>query len=205
MEFRSDVARLQAQDHPIQGQIDCCSWPVVPGGWDTSYDEPAGWQEVHSSAFVGWRCKDQRSSFTPKGEFDSVYLAWEPITALLEVQALVLMPAGNVPLRTAPWALVTVDGVVSRVLDLTDASSLKALGTNEQEMTGAWVTMKNPPTQELARAAYASGRIAAIKYGSAKHPGGMNLVVFPDRLGAPATDYLEVYDPHGSLPQRIGG
>ncbi|WP_156345443.1 RES family NAD+ phosphorylase [Verrucomicrobium spinosum] len=61
------------------------------------------------------------------------------------------------------------------------------------------------PTQELALAAYASGRIAAIKYGSAKHPGGVNLVVFPDRLVAPSTDYLEVYDPHGSLPQRIGG
>lgn len=167
--------------------------------------KPPGSRKSAPQPLWGGAAKIRGARFTPKGEFDSVYLAWEPITALLEVQALVLMPAGSVPLRTAPWALVTVDGVVSRVLDLTEASTLHALGTNEQEMTGTWVTMKNPPTQELARAAYASGRIAAIKYGSAKHPGGMNLVVFPDRLVAPATDYLEIYDPHGSLPQRIGG
>ena len=29
-------------------------------------------------------------------------------------------------------------------------------------------------------------------------------VVFPDRMGLSATNYLEVYDPHGSLAQRIG-
>jgi len=142
--------------------------------------------------------------FTPKGGFDSVYLAWEPVTALLEVQALVVVPGGTVPLRTAPWTLVTVDGIVSNVLDLTDAAILKALGTNVQEMTGAWVKEANPPTQELAKAAYNSGKIAGIKYGSAKHPGGVNLVVFSDRLVPPSTDYLEIFDPHGTLAQRIG-
>lgn len=55
--------------------------------------------------------------FTHKAGFDSVYLAGEPITALLEVQSLVVIPGGFVPLRTAPWALVTVDGIVSNVLD----------------------------------------------------------------------------------------
>jgi RES domain-containing protein len=113
-------------------------------------------------------------------------------------------PGGTVPLRTAPWALVTVDGIVSNVLDLTDASILKALATHEQEMTGTWAKADNPPTQELAQAAYDSGKIAGIKYGSAKHPGGVNLAVFPDRLVPPSMDYLEVFDPHGSLAQRIG-
>jgi RES domain-containing protein len=142
--------------------------------------------------------------FTPKGGFHSVYLAWEPLTALLEVQALVVMPGGTVSLRTAPWAVVTVDGIVSNVLNLADASILKALGTNEQEMTGAWAKGVNPPTQELAVAAYASARVEGIRYGSAKNPGGVNLVVFPDRLVAPSMDYLEVFDPHGNLTQRIG-
>lgn len=153
----------------------------------------------------GGAAKIRGARFTPQAGFDSVYLAGEPITALLEVQALVIISGGLVPLRTAPWALVTVDGIVSNVLDLTNASILKALGTTEQEMTGSWARGANPPTQELARAAYDSGRIKGIKYGSAKHPGGENLVVFPERLGPPSTDYLEVHDPHGHLAQRLGG
>lgn len=142
--------------------------------------------------------------FTPKGAFDSVYLAWDPVTALLEVQALIAIPGGTVALRSSPWALITVDGVVSRVLDLADTSVLASLGTNRQEMTGAWVKETNPPTQELAQAALDAGSIAAIRYGSAKDPNGQNLVVFPDRLVSPATDYLEVFDPEGNLAQRVG-
>jgi len=151
----------------------------------------------------GGAAKIKGARFTPKGGFDSIYLAGEPITALLEVQALVVMPGSMMPLRTAPWALVTVDGIVSNVLDLTDVGILKALGTNEAEMTGAWAKEANPPTQKLAQAAYETGKIAGIKYGSAKHPDGLNLVVFPDLLVPPSTDYLEVYDPHDNLAQRI--
>ncbi len=142
--------------------------------------------------------------FTPKGAFDSVYLAWDPVTALIEVQALVAVPGGTVPLRSAPWALITVEGTVSRVLDLVDASVLTALGTSMQGMTGAWAREANPPTQELAQAAYDAGSIAGVRYGSAKNPDGVNLVVFPDRLVSPSTDYLEVFDPDGNLAQRVG-
>lgn len=141
--------------------------------------------------------------FTPKGGFESIYLAWDPVTALLEVQALVALPGLMLPLRSAPWALVTVEGIVGRVLDLTDPATVAALGTTTQEMTGPWVTSTNPPTQELGEACYRSGRIAAIKYNSAKNATGTNLVVFPDRLVPPSNNYLEVYDPHGSLTQRI--
>lgn len=97
-----------------------------------------------------------------------------------------------------------MDGVVSRVLDLTDAATLALLGTNEQEITGTWVKMATPPTQVLAQAAYDGGGIAGILYPSAKYPGGSNLVVFADRLVAAPTDYLETYDPAGNLPQRLG-
>ena len=51
---------------------------------------------------------------------------------------------------------------------------------------------------------YDLDRIAGIKYASAKHPGGLNLVVFPDRIATATGNYLEVYDPHGNLAQRLG-
>ncbi len=88
--------------------------------------------------------------------------------------------------------------------DLTDAATLTALGTTAQEMTGTWVSTSRPPTQLLGRMAYDSDRIAGIKYASAKHPGGLNLVVFPDRVPVAAGSFLQVYDPHGNLAQRLG-
>ncbi len=143
--------------------------------------------------------------FTPQGGFDSIYLAWTSITALAEVQALAFLAGGIFQPLTPPWVLMSVDGVASGVLDLTDKATLKALGTNEQEISGAWQTAPFPPTQMLAQVAYDLGNIVGIKYPSAKNlGGGINLVVFPDRLPLTATDYLEVFDPHGNLAQRIG-
>lgn len=152
----------------------------------------------------GGAAKLAGARFTPKGGFDSLYLASDPVTALTEVSALVALPGGPAPVFAAPLVIVSVDGVVSRVLDLTDAATLVLLGTNEQEITGAWVKVAQPPTQTLAQAAYDGGSIAGILYPSAKHPGGSNLVVFPDRLVVAPTDYLETYDPAGNLPQRLG-
>jgi RES domain-containing protein len=164
---------------------------------------PAGRRGKPQPLWAG-ASKINGARFTPKGSFDSLYLAFDPVTALLEVQALVLLPGATVPLRTAPWTLVSVDGSVGHVLDLTDAKILDALGTNESEIGGPWVKVTDPPTQELAKAAYDSRRISGIKYGSAKNPGGFNLVVFTDRLGISSIEHLEVYDPDGHLHQRIG-
>ncbi len=141
--------------------------------------------------------------FTPVGGFDSIYLAHDPITAFIEVSALILLPGGPVPVRSAPWVVISVDGIVNNLLDLTDPATLAALGTTAQEMTGTWATLPHPPTQLLAQLACDSGRIAGIKYASAKHPGGINVVVFPDRIAAAPGNYLEVYDPHGHLAQRL--
>ena len=142
--------------------------------------------------------------FTPKSGFDSIYLADDPVTALTAVSALIALPGGPVPVRTAPLVIISADGVISRVLDLTDAATLALLGTNEQEITGTWVKVARPPTQVLAKVAFDGGGIAGIRYPSAKHPGGVNLVVFPDRLAGAASDYLEAYDPDGHLAQRLG-
>ena len=152
----------------------------------------------------GGAAKLAGARFTAKGGFDSLYLASDPVTALTEVSALVALPGGPVPVRAAPLVIVSVDGVVSRVLDLTDAATLVLLGTNEQEISGTWVRAVRPPTQVLAQAAYDLGGIAGILYPSAKYPAGINLVVFTDRLVTAPTDYLEAYDPGGSLPQRMG-
>jgi RES domain-containing protein len=152
----------------------------------------------------GGAAKIAGARFTPQGGFDSIYLAHDPVTAFIEVSALILLPNGPVPVCTPPWVIVTVDGVMDNLLDLTDAATLAALGTTAQEMTGTWVTTPHPPTQLLGRMAYDSSRIAGIKYASAKHPGGLNLVVFPDRIPVAAGSFLQVYDPHGNLAQRLG-
>ena len=152
----------------------------------------------------GGAAKLAGARFTPQGGFDSIYLAENPITAFIEVSALVMLPGGPVPVCTPPWVIVTVDGILNNLLDLTDAATLTALGTTAQEVTGTWATTPHPPTQLLGQLAYDLGRIAGIKYASAKHPGGLNFVVFPDRISVAAGNFLEVYDPHGSLAQRIG-
>lgn len=151
----------------------------------------------------GGAAKTAGARFTPIGGFDSIYLAHDPITAFIEVSALILLPGGPVPVRSAPWVVVSVDGIINNLLDLTDATTLAALATTAQEMTGTWAATPHPPTQLVGQLAYDSGRIAGIKYASAKHPGGLNVVVFPDRLAIAAGNYLEVYDPHGHLAQRL--
>ena len=151
----------------------------------------------------GGAAKIAGARFTPAGGFDSIYLAHDPITAFIEISALILLPGGPVPVRSAPWVVISVDGILNGLLDLTDPATLAALGTTAQEMTGTWAATPHPPTQLLGQLAYDSGRIAGIKYASAKHSGGINVMVFPDRIPVAADNYLGVYDPHGHLAQRL--
>ncbi len=82
--------------------------------------------------------------FTPKDGFDSLYLTGDQVTALAEVNSLVLLPGGPKSVPIPPCTLFAVEGVVSRVLDLTDAATLAALGTDEQEMTGPYNSNMHP-------------------------------------------------------------
>lgn len=156
------------------------------------------------SPLWGGAVRANGARFTPKDGFDSIHLAWDAVTAFAEVQALILLANGRMQAWTPPWVVMTVTGVVSGVLDLTDPRILTQLRTNEQELSGSWETGVEPPTQRLGRVAFDSGRIVGIKYPSVKDRGGANLVVFPDRLPLTPTDSLEVYDPYGNLSQRIG-
>jgi hypothetical protein len=79
-----------------------------------------------------------------------------------------------------------------------------ALGLIEQNVAGTWATHFHPPTQLPGRVAHDSARVVGIKYASAKHPDGLNLVAFPDRIPAAAGSSLQVYDPLGNLAQRLG-
>ncbi len=151
----------------------------------------------------GGAAKIAGARFTPAGGFDSIYLAQDPITAFVEVSALILLPAGPVPVRSAPWVVISVDGIMNNLLDLTAPATLAALGTTAQEMTGTWAILPHPPTQRVGQLAYDSGRIAGVIYASAKHLGVLNVVFFPDRISVAVGNYLEVYDPHGKLAQRL--
>jgi RES domain-containing protein len=151
----------------------------------------------------GGAAKIAGARFTPIGSFDSIYLAQDPITAFVEVSALILLPNGPAPLRSPPWVVINVDVIVNNVLDLTDAGVLEKLGTTTSEVTGPWIARSHSPTQRLGRLAHASRRIAGIRYASAKKTGGTNLVVFPDRLALAPGSFLEVFDPHRTLDQRL--
>lgn len=145
--------------------------------------------------------------FTPRGSFETVYLAEDPITALAEVSGIFVHPqVSAVTLQTQPWVFVTIRGILQSVLDLTDAAVMAAVGSNQQELTGAWRLAVSgaaeAPTQLLGRVCHDSGRFDAIRFFSSKNaPSGVCLGVFPDRLSGVA--FIEVFDPNGNLLQRL--
>lgn len=146
--------------------------------------------------------------FTPKGGSPTLYLSSDALTALIEVQAVFLIGRRVVPLATQPWTLLSVDGVLTGIVDLTDDDIQRALHTTLSELTGEWAysaaTGRFPPTQMLGAAAVAAGNVLGLHYPSARNTGhGTNLVVFTDRLQTGLPSFLTVVDPHRLLAQRI--
>ena len=102
--------------------------------------------------------------------------------------------------------LITVEGILLRVLDLTSSDVQSALGTNGQELTGAWrhiqATGKEAPTQTLGRICHQSGRFEAVRFPSSKStPNGVCVAVFTERLQSPSL--IKVFDPNGRLAQQL--
>lgn len=152
--------------------------------------------------------------FTPKGTFGTIYLASDPVTALMEVVAIFVNPYASIgTLRTPPWAVFAVEGFVESILDLTDSAVVDRLGTSVAEVTGDWRFTQalfvkgegpQPPTQLLGQAAYESGEILGVRYHSAKNTGsGVGLAIFADRLLSAEASFLEVHDPHRLIRQRL--
>lgn len=144
--------------------------------------------------------------FTPPGQFGSIYFSEDPLTAQIEAEKIFKSSSGKLfPVKGSPWVTLTIEGVLTRILDLTEASVRQRLGTSLAELTGRWrLSEESPPTQILGAAAYASSRIVGMRYHSAKNQAGLaeglNFVVFPDRL-APDS-HLSVYQ-GGTLSQRL--
>jgi hypothetical protein len=152
--------------------------------------------------------------FNLKGSFGGVYLASDPVTALKEVDA--VLNRTDLPpftIQTPPWTVFAVKGIFEKILDLTDSQVQARLGTSFSELTGQWRVPQArylrgedplPPTQLLGQVAYETGSILGMKYDSAKNSGeGFNFVVFPDRLAIGRSSFLEVYDPHDLIRQRL--
>lgn len=146
--------------------------------------------------------------FTPQGGFGSLYLAADPVTALHEVVSVFTPPGGPVfTLRTSPWVVITVEGVLSNIIDLTDAAIQSKLKTSVAELTGDWAytqsTIGRAPTQVLGQAAFDCG-ILGFQYKSATNiGGGDSMVVFTDHLADNKPSYLQVFDEHHNLTQRL--
>jgi RES domain-containing protein len=155
----------------------------------------------------GLGSKTSGARFTPPNLFETVYLAEDMVTALTEVAAVVKTgAAGLTTLATNPWALISVNGVLLTVLDLTQPTIVAKLGSNDQELTGEWRYTQaggaEAPTQLLGRVCYQTKLFDGIRYPSSKNPPqGRCVAVFPDRLKDAA--YLDVYDPYGNLAQRL--
>jgi hypothetical protein len=99
-----------------------------------------------------------------------------------------------------------VEAFLHRILDLTVSDVRSALGTNRQELTGAWrhiqATGREAPPQTLGRICHQSGRFEAIRFPSSKNaPDGVCIAVFTERLRS--SSWVKVFDPEGRLAQRL--
>lgn len=148
--------------------------------------------------------------FTPRGSFGTIYLASDPITAMMEVEAIF---EGTKSIRTPPLTIFAVDGVLDRVLDLTNIEVEGALGTSLGELTGDWRFSQErfqrgqgpmPPCQLLGKMAYESGKFDAVQYRSAKNVrSGLGWAVFADRLTKRGRSFLRVKDEYGLMGQEL--
>ena len=142
--------------------------------------------------------------FTPVGSFPTLYLASDFITAQIETGSIFTHPLlRSVTVRTDPVVTFAVDGVLTDVVDLHDSTVQSSIGTTTSELTGSWRLASPAPTQELGRAAHASGMITALKYPSSKHADGWALAIFTERLTLNVANFVEVVDRRNRISQRL--
>ncbi|MFM2058237.1 MAG: hypothetical protein RLY71_2622 [Pseudomonadota bacterium] len=126
----------------------------------------------------------------------ALYLALEPETALREYQQLSpLMPPGT---------LVSYTVSLAPVIDFRAGYAATSWPELWEEFFCDWRELwfnqhVEPPSWVLGDEAMAAGA-KGVLFASTLAPGGTNLVVFNDMLGA--DDRLEVYDPAGALPKN---
>jgi RES domain-containing protein len=126
----------------------------------------------------------------------ALYLALEPVTAIGEYQqASTLLPPGT---------LVSYTVQLSKVVDFRDGFRAGVWPELWEEFACDWRALwfdrsVEPPSWVLADEVIANGA-KGILFASMVAPGGVNLVIYTDLLGA--QDRLEVHDPAGALPKN---
>lgn len=137
-------------------------------------------------------------------QFETLYLAVDPIAALQEVEALLVTGDRIVSNWTDAWCVVLCNFALGRVIDLTDAANHASLGTSLMELTGHWkapyYSRGDAPTQLLGETLVHQADVEGIVFPAAKRPVGMtigtNVVIFPERLAS--TSWVECEDAHGN-------
>ena len=158
-----------------------------------------------TEVLAGLGAKMLGGRFTPRGTFETLYVATTAATARIESESRITA-SGVVDAPSKPYVHFVVRGRLQKVLDLTDAGVLATLKTTEDEMTGPWIMGQvqgdEAPTQILGRVVHAIGRIEAILFPSSKdRPDGHCLAVLPDRLKKGS--WLEIVDETGLVKERL--
>ena len=95
-------------------------------------------------------------------------------------------------------AMLTVRVDSENIADLTNAATLRVLGSSRAELTGSIIDKGRGDSvpQILGRAAYDTGKIDGLLVWSRVSTRDKNLVLFPDRLGLA----YDLHDPTSELP-----
>jgi RES domain-containing protein len=137
------------------------------------------------------------------GAFAATYLSCEYQTSVEEYFA-GNRRRGLPPEEAMPMVVTGVAVRFSNILDFTDGQVRRALHVSSERMVGErWWEVRDQGEEAITQAIGRLSREAGIKgllVPSAAYPGGVNLVVFPNRL-APGVDRLEIVNPD-RLPRR---
>ena len=148
----------------------------------------------------------QGQRYTPTGGPPALYVADKVYTSFAEVTHAITSSVRQFDSTPpAPLVVFAVSVHLEYILDLTDKSTLEALETTVAELQGPWADQMTSgidvPTHLLAIATYKTNRFQGIKYHSKEHPGGVDLIIWTDKLKAPS--FIEVFDPTKQLAARI--
>jgi RES domain-containing protein len=143
--------------------------------------------------------------YNMRGEFEALYLASSPVTALREVEALVETAEGLRGVKGPPRILLSVEYELQAVVDLTDSAVRDMLSTNLVELCAPWRALNaaglSAPTQLLGGVVHELAVIEALRVLSARDPATDNLVIFPARVRSSST--VRVFDDSGLIEARL--
>ena len=143
--------------------------------------------------------------YNMRGEFEALYLASSPVTALREVEALVATTEGLRGVKGPPRILLSIDYELEAVVDLTQPTAQQLLGSSLAELSAPWRTLNAAgtiaPTQLLGSVVHELAVIEALRVPSARDPSTDNVVIFPDRLRSTST--VRVFDDSGLIDARL--